>query len=549
MKKLTAIISVFLVFAILFVSNSMLSFATAAESYYIDAIDGNDANSGTSAEEAVKSIAGLKDLKVGPGTHFYFRNGGEYECAVTLTCEGTKENPVVITSYGEGETALLYTNERKEVFQLIDCSYVTVSDLHLKAPNGGGIWVDTLTKTSYGIVLENLLFTDMQNYKVTSRDDFQHGAAAARAAVMVKGLPARSRYAVNDLTVRGCEVYNVANGVLLWGSWNEEQAPWCEEEDIDPIYNTGILVEDCYFHEMDAEAVVVGICDGALVQNCRAINCCQGVGLDENGEIQYFTAAMWFWGSENSTIQYCEIAGQKNYGDGMAVDFDSHTNNCTYQYIYSHDNTRFMCNCPNHSGHYNNTVRYCLSVNDNVGRSRISCNPGEHNISFYNNTIVNCGDFHLIDMYDSLIVNNIIIPKEGCFVAYDVWDLPRDGNIISNNCYYNCEPPLIDMGSMNTLPGFVGTDYSDPESFRLSADSPLIGAGYEIDGQENDLDFFGNRIVSNNIGCFGGEGEDVPYEGENIFVKIIRIAKHIVERIIYEINVILEDIKGDLMNK
>ncbi|MBR6785492.1 MAG: hypothetical protein IKM25_04520 [Clostridia bacterium] len=539
MKKL---LSFLLVFAVLFVSNAFIAYAdNGATCYYIDSIDGDDANSGTSAEEAVKSIAGLKDLNIGPGTHFFFRSGGEYECAVTLTCSGTKENPVVITSYGEGERPLLYTNANTEVFRLFDCNYVTVSNVHIKAPHGGGIWIDALEATSVGIVLENILFTDMQNYKVTARDDFSRGAAPARAAVMVKGLPARSRYAVNDLTVTGCEVYNCANGVMLWGSWNDEQAPWCEEEDIDPIFNTGILVEDCYFHEMDAEAVVVGICDGALITNCRSINCCQGVGLDENGEIQYFTAAMWFWGSVNSTIQYCEIAGQKNYGDGMAVDFDSYTHNCTYQYIYSHDNVRFMCNCPNHSGHHNNTVRYCLSVNDNGGRSRISANPGEHNISFYNNTIVNCGNFHLIDMYDSLVVNNIIIPKDGCFVAYDVWDLPRDGNIIGNNCYYGCEPPLIDLGSMNTVPGFAGTDYSDPESFKLSADSPLIGAGYNVEGCDAPHDFYGNEIVSNNIGCYMGEGEDVPYEGEGFFTKIFRICRSIFMRIIYEMKILLED--------
>ena len=540
MKK---IISLLLVFAVLLVSNAFIAYADdGATCYYIDSINGNDENSGTSADEAVKTIAGLKNLEVGPGTHFYFRSGGEYECAVTLTCQGTKENPVVITSYGEGERPLLYTNANTEVFRLFDCSYVTVSNLHIKAPHGGGIWIDALTGESVGIILDNILFTDMQNYKVTTRDDFSRGAAPARAAVMVKGLPAKTRYPVNDLTVTGCEVYNCANGVMLWGSWNDEQNPWCEEEDIDPIYNTGILVEDCYFHEMDAEAVVVGICDGALVTNCRSINCCQGVGLDENGEIQYFTAAMWFWGSENSTIQYCEIAGQKNFGDGMAVDFDSHTNNCTYQYIYSHDNVRFMCNCPNHSGQFNNTVRYCLSVNDNVGRSRLSTNPGEHNISFYNNTIVNCGDFHLIDMYDSLVVNNIIIPKDGCFIVYDVWDLPRDGNIIGNNCYYGCEPPLIDMGSMNTVPGFAGTDYSDPASFKLSADSPLIGAGYTVENCDAPHDFYGDEIVSNNIGCYMGEGEDAPYEGESVLVKILRISRSIIMRIINEIKVMLEDI-------
>ena len=137
MKK---IISLLLVFVILLVSNAFIAYAdNGATCYYIDSINGNDENSGTSADEAVKSIAGLKNLEVGPGTHFYFRSGGEYECAVTLTCQGTKENPVVITSYGEGDRPLLYTNANTEVFRLFDCSYVTVSNLHIKAPHGDGL--------------------------------------------------------------------------------------------------------------------------------------------------------------------------------------------------------------------------------------------------------------------------------------------------------------------------------------------------------------------------------------------------------------------------
>ncbi len=537
MKTANKILIFLLAVAVALSVTGILAFAENSKTYYyVDSVNGDDANSGTDANSPVKTISGLKISEITAGAHFLFKNGGEYECAVTLTCSGTKENPIVISSYGEGEKAILKTDAHTDVFRLFDCSYITISDIHIKAPNGGGIWIDTLNRTSEGIVIDNVYFTDMQNYRVTSRDNFSNGAADARAAVMVKGLPSRSRYAVNDLTIKNCEVYNCANGFMVWGSWNDAQTPWCEnEEDIDPIYNEGLLIEGCYFHEMDAEAVVVGICDGALVTNCRAINCCQGPGTDENGNILYYTAAMWFWGSENSTIQYCEIAGQKNVGDGMAVDFDSHTNNCTYQYIYSHDNMRFICNCPNYSGHNNNTVRYCLSVNDNGGRSRLSANPGEHGLNFYNNTIVNCGDFYMIDMYDSVIANNIIIPADGCAVAYDMADYFRDGNIFSNNCYYNTATPLCDITSLNTVPGFAGKDFTDPASFKLSTDSPLIGAGMAIESNDLETDFFGNKITSNNIGCFGANGEDTEYEGEGFIEKIIRLCKSIVERIIREI--------------
>ena len=540
MKKTNRVLCFLLAISILFGSMGFFCYAAESEKnyYYIDSVNGDDSNSGTDISSPVKTLGGLKDINVKPGTHFLFKNGGEYECASTLTCSGTKDNPIVVSSYGEGEKAVLYTNERTEVLRLFDCSYVTVSDLHIKAPNGGGIWIDTYNQTSEGIVIDNVYFTDMQNYKVHSRDDNSNGAAPARAAVMVKGLPAKSRYAVNNLTISNCEVYNCANGFMIWGSWNESQTPWCEEDEVDPVYNEGLLIEGCYFHEMDAEAVIVGMCDGALVTDCRAINCCQGEGVDENGEIEYFTAAMWFWGSENSTIQYCEIAGQKNVGDGMAVDFDSHTNNCTYQYIYSHDNTRFMCNCPNYSGHHGNTVRYCLSVNDNGARSTTTVGScGEHNFSFYNNTIVNCGEFQFKNLYDSYIANNIIIPVEGATFAYDV-DSERN-NVFKNNCYYGVMTPLVDICAMNTVPGFSGTDYSDINSFKLSKNSPLIGAGVKVeDGLTTDL--FGNEITSNNIGSYAGTGTDAKYKRENIIEKIIRTILDIIETLKHEISVIFD---------
>lgn len=542
MRKTNRFLCLLLVLSLVFTSVNFFTYAAESEKnyYYIDSVNGDDANSGTDIDSPVKTIAGLKNLEIKAGTHFLFKNGGEYECTATLTCNGTKDNPIVISSYGEDEKkAMLYTDEKADVLRLFDCSYVTVSNLHIKAPNGGGIWIDTYNQTSEGIVIDNVYFTDMQNYKVTSRDDFSNGAAVARAAVMVKGLPAKSRYAVNDLTIKNCEVYNCANGFMIWGSWNDQQAPWCEEDEIDPVYNKGLLIEDCYFHEMDAEAVVIGICDGALVTNCRAINCCQGVGTDENGEILYFTAAMWFWGSENSTIQYCEIAGQKNFGDGMAIDFDSHSNNCTYQYIYSHDNTRFMCNNANYSGQRNNTVRYCLSVNDGPYRNKTSPPAGEYGFKFYNNTIINCGEFQITHLYDSLFVNNIIIPMDGYKVYYENDQILESNTIYSNNCYYNCPNPWFDAFSKNTLPGFAGGEGF--EAYKLAANSPLIGCGYTV---EDDLtvDFFGNEITSANIGCYAADGEDVEAERENIFEKIIRFFRQLYYITIAEINKLIAEI-------
>lgn len=518
--------------------------AFSANTYYIDSINGSNENKGNSPESAWKDLGGFSDETLGAGDKVLFRAGGTYDFNVTLTgLKGTEDAPFVISSYGEGERPILTTNLHDEVFTFIDCSYITVSDVQITAPNGGGIWIDTINEESIGICIENVYFFGMPNGKVNSRDDLSHGAAGARAAVVVKGLPANSRYPVNDLTITGCEVYDSANGFLVWGSWNDQQNPWCDDDEKDPVYNTGLLIADCYFHEMDAEAVIVGICDGALVTHCRAINTCQGEGVDENGEILYFTAAMWFWGSENSIIQYCEIAGQKNVGDGMTVDFDSGTNNCTYQYIYSHDNQRFVVNNAKDDPQKNNTVRYCLSVNDNKGRSSIASGNGEDGLKFYNNTIINCGEFQFYHLLNSFVANNIIIPMEGEVINFDLEDEIEGKNTYRNNCYYNTLNPGCDLLSMNTLPGFTGGEGID--AYKLAVNSPLIGKGTAIsDGLT--VDFYGNEITSTNIGCYMGNGEEPEAETENCFIKFFRTIKNIFDRIMHEINIIVREAKETL---
>ena len=527
MKKTISVCLCFLL-AFLCAAPAVVAAGTAGTAYYIDSIDGSDeTGDGLSPETAWKSVP-VTECTLNAGDSVLFRRGGEYECTLTINgSKGTESAPIRITAYGEGEKPLLTTNARTEVLRLFDCSYVTVSDLEITAHNGGGIWIDTLNEASEGITLTGLSIHDIQNYKVNSRDDLSAGAARARACVMVKGLGARSLYPVNGFTVTDCEFYDCGNGISLWGALDKPKGNPDVVDEVGPGYNKNALIKDCYFHDMDAEAVIIGVCDGALMTHCRVIDCCQGEGVDENGEILYFTAAAWFWGSENCTIEYCEIAGQKNVGDGMTVDFDSQSNHCTYQYIYSHDNMRFMVNNAKTSRQVGNTVRYCLSVNDDKGKNVLAGGPGETDLRFYNNTIVGSQVFDMQNIFDSWVVNNIVVVTDGYRLNTSIKPSQYKGSVIGNNCYYNCTSAANSGVKFNTLPGFSGEDFADPASFTLSKDSPLIGAGVAVPGDECTLDFFGNEIKSVNIGCYGGEGTDTPYSREPLFQKLVRIFRNL----------------------
>lgn len=217
MKK---IISAFLCAVIVFACMSIcVSAVDFAPTYYIDSVGGDDTNTGLSENNAWKTINHGEWVFV-PGTKVLFKRGGVYDVEVTMTVSGTRENPIVISSYGDADEdkPVLRTANHNEVFDFVDCDYVTVSEVAITAPNGGGIWIRGLNKQSNGMTVENVDFYDMQNYDSHHRDSFGSGAADARAAIIVNGLWG-SGYAhtVNDLNIRGCSVENCASGFLIWG--------------------------------------------------------------------------------------------------------------------------------------------------------------------------------------------------------------------------------------------------------------------------------------------------------------------------------------------
>ena len=516
MKKCASL----LVCVLLLLSVFPVSARVTGVTYYIDSIAGSDNGDGLSPRTAWKTVP-VSTTTLSAGDRVLFRRGGRYACTLTLqNCIGTPDSPVRVSAYGTGDLPVLYTENKTEVLRLFDCSYCILSDLEITAHNGGGIWIDVLQHTSTGITLENLRMHDIQNYTVTSRDALGGGAAAARACVMVKGLPARSRFAVNDLTITGCEMYDCGNGVSDWGSWNDTDTPWDVETEPDPVYNENHRIENCFMHDMDAEALIFGVCQNSVMTHCRCIDCCQGEGVDENGEILYFTAAAWFWGADHCTIEHTEIAGQKNVGDGMTVDFDSQSNYCTYQYIYSHDNVRFVCNNAKTIPQVGNVVRYCLSVNDGGGRNLLATRHGENGLRFYNNTIVNSQDFYLSNLTDSLFVNNVIVFQDGYSVRPDDSVFPFHGNTFSDNCFANTFLLRSAGAKFAEAPGFAGTDMTDPASFRLSAYSPLLGAGCDVDTDETAPDFFGEDVICSNIGCYGGFGVPTAFRRDPLPTRV-----------------------------
>ena len=81
MKKFLSVILA----VVITLSITPLVFA-AGTTYYIDSISGNDESTGLSESSAWKTVDNIASLTLEAGDRILFRAGGDYDCAITLTC-------------------------------------------------------------------------------------------------------------------------------------------------------------------------------------------------------------------------------------------------------------------------------------------------------------------------------------------------------------------------------------------------------------------------------------------------------------------------------
>lgn len=68
--------------------------------YYIDSSSGSDLNAGTSKMNPWKSWSNFKIKKMNPGDVIRFKRGSKFSGTFAIKDSGTKENPILITDYG-----------------------------------------------------------------------------------------------------------------------------------------------------------------------------------------------------------------------------------------------------------------------------------------------------------------------------------------------------------------------------------------------------------------------------------------------------------------
>lgn len=349
MKK---IISLLLCFVIV-LSFSVIAFAdeesekrTEASAFYIDSENGNDDNEGTSPESPWKSADKLNSSEFIPGDKILFKCGQTFNGTFIMSSSGTESEPITYSSYGEGELPRIIGGEAFTMV-IISKSNIIIENLDISGPTASGITI--------------IAFQNENSDNITVRNcklhDFYTGNTDSYACGIYVDCDT-SGAKINNLTVRDCEIYNVAWGIHTKGvnaETNKKGFISASES-----YNNDFLFENLNIHDCPCAGIVLGVVNNAVVRCCRVKDCAT---LNDGNAY----APLWTRHVDGALIEYCDISGSTNRRDGMAIDFDGWSVNSTYRYIYSHDNNRFIRNCVYDSKTKNagNKVYNCISVNDN----------------------------------------------------------------------------------------------------------------------------------------------------------------------------------------
>ena len=490
-------------------------------------------------EHPYNSLEMIKELEIVPGTYIYIECGSSFLGSLYLSgIEGTKDEPVIVTSYGKGKKPVIDGNdlEGSGVLRIANCSNLIVENLEITDSatdegdrrgvlvtcnnNNGGSDVVTYSN----ITLKNLYIHDIIGY----RDAENSGMAMSSkitGGIHVWSVDGLGR--LDGFTVTGCEITEVSNvGIATWQRVSYNAKGELSVKVISPYTDSFKDYAHLNVHIDGNEISHIGK-NAIFVRNLLG-------GLIEHNVV-HDTAKYCVSGNtivtrsvDGTVIQYNE--GYRNLAkerdsdgklqDGCMLDADLDSKYTVWQYNYSHDNSfGLFINCTTEEKDVA-IVRYNLSVNDKGNKGIIYINYAAAGIYVYNNTIVTSYDTEYIIQSNgtgrvSYIYNNLIYNRS----ATAKIGISGNANMTAaNNLIYNEYGSSIEGidyfksinvgGIYDKDPLFVGYLQEDSilgidnqHTYMLDAKSPALGVGMEIDVIP---DFFGNEYKKS-IGFYCGQ--------------------------------------------
>ncbi|TLX78169.1 T9SS type A sorting domain-containing protein [Labilibacter sediminis] len=484
---------------------------SAYNTYYVSS-DGDDANDGT-LEAPWKTLDKVTDVAANdanggfllPGDKVLFRCGDYFEGNLIVNRSGTKDEPIELSSYGEGELPIIsgsgntIAGDYFEVIKLLNTSYIKVSNLWVKNDRKNTdryTWGETkaygilVTANKWGGVSRGLEFRDLKIsnvYGVSMPDEFN--------SLNVTGLRFESdsnevgqEISIKDVLVEDCEFTKIGKA----GVWSIHKGKNVADND-SVNCSMNFVIRNNIFYQTGGSGVILSKVCNALVEN----NDFDHTGHSDVSEPRLVGrgSGMWVFSSNNIMAQYNRSYSVRGSGDSYGMHIDFGNKNIIYQYNYSEDSEGGFCEVL--GDNHNVAYRFNVSVNDGFrdfhgntiwtsgyvgsGNTPVPSNG----VYVYNNTIYLEENFKpdfTIFSKDTYIYNNIFKQTGSGIIGENVSIDIQDGGefVVSNNLFDGNINPLFsnyDSNPVNEQPMLKHTVEEGINSVNIMSESPAIGAG------------------------------------------------------------------------
>ncbi|CQR47243.1 O-GlcNAcase NagJ precursor [Paraliobacillus sp. PM-2] len=519
--------------------------------YYISSVNGDNQHDASTPETAWETLDKLKEITLQPGDRILLESGSVFNGFIHFKdVHGTVDNPIVLSSYGEGDRPIINGNGEGVWYQdygkqldnpghkykgyvsstllFYDSDFIEVSNIEIT--NQSDDWEYMLSKeeqlndrmdrtgvagiaqndgTMEHIYLDNLFIHDVAG-NLENKHMNNGGIQFNVLQPENEETTGIARY--QDIKITNNHVKDVHRaGIVVGYTYQFDKFTNAEisDQNAQKYGHTDILIQGNYVQDIGNDGIVAMYAYQPLIKNNVADT--TGADLDDgySGYWQSFSAGIWPWKTKDAVFEYNEVfdtVGEGN-GDGQAWDID-YSDGTIYQYNYSHNNgggALLVCLYQSING----TFRYNISQNDLKSFITFQSNPMA---KIYNNIFYIDGDRATRIHHPSAgkrtgegyLANNIFY-NVSTNNPNDEWN-PNNNKQFTNNLYFGYETtPSNDEYAITDDPQFLNPG-SAPETtagvihpidafagYKVSENSPVVNQGTYISNNTT-VDYFNNPI-------------------------------------------------------
>jgi len=349
--------------------------------YYIDSQSGNDANIGT-LKKPFKSIEKVNSLQLKVGNSVLFAGKQTFAGTLKLTAlAGTKDQPIVVGSYGNGRAIINGGNENS--IRADSCSWLQIKNMvvtgngRLKGNKGSGVefrkvqncTIDSLDAS--GFLWSGVKAVGGKNLRITNvyaHDNGFSGINVESDGQDSGGLEGSGQKTFHNVYIANCKA---------------ENNPGCP----------------AVLNNHSGNGILIGGVTNGTIEYCEAMTNGWDMPREGNGPV-----GIWAYQSDSIIIQYCyshDNQTSEKGKDGGGFDFDGGITNSVMQHNFSANNEGVGYGLFQYYGASvwkNNIVRNNISYNDGRknGQAGFLMWIGEgspepiSDCQIYENTVVNC---------------------------------------------------------------------------------------------------------------------------------------------------------------